>query len=78
MNFHEFEQQHRFRRAWEAVEIARPVSYSLFTFGDSDLPYFLVCAGKPASPAVSIRRGPHHATAHHHSRQFSSRIPQLF
>lgn len=57
MNFHEFEQQHRFRRAWEAVEIARPVSFSLFTFGDSQLPYFLVCAGKPSQPAVSITRG---------------------
>jgi hypothetical protein len=57
MSFPDFEQQHPFRRAWEAVHIARPVHYSLFTFGESELPYFLVCAApEPASP-VSITRG---------------------
>ncbi len=44
MSFPDFDQQHEFRRAWEAVHIARPVHYSLFTFGESELPYFLVCA----------------------------------
>lgn len=57
MNFFEFEQQRRFRQAWEAVQIARPVHLSLFTFGDSELPYYLVCAGRPSQPAVSITHG---------------------
>lgn len=57
MRFPDFDQQHQFRQAWEAVHIARPVQYSLFTFGESELPYFLVCAApEPASP-VSITRG---------------------
>ncbi len=33
----------RFREIWEQIEVRRPVHYSLFTFGESTLPYFLVC-----------------------------------
>ena len=47
MWFEDPEDESRFREIWEAVQIARPVSYSLFTFGESELPYFLVC-DKPA------------------------------
>src|SRR5262245_5198165 len=57
MNFSEFEQQRRFFEAWQAVEIARPVHYSLFTFGESELPYFLVCRGKRPEGTVSVTRG---------------------
>ncbi|MSR59111.1 MAG: hypothetical protein EXS05_15945 [Planctomycetaceae bacterium] len=57
MDFSDFEQQHRFRQAWEAVEIARPVEYSLFTFGESELPYFLVVAPRSPDSQVSITRG---------------------
>jgi hypothetical protein len=57
MNFSEFEDQHRFRQAWEAVRIARPVHYSLFTFGTSDLPYILVCSARAPQQTVTIRRG---------------------
>ena len=53
----DFEDELRFRRLWNSVEIARPVSYSLFTFGSSDLPYFLVCAGENAGDLVSVRKG---------------------
>jgi hypothetical protein len=49
--------ERRFRAAWEAVEIARPVHYSLFTFGATDLPYFLVLSGLGADKTVSITRG---------------------
>lgn len=57
MDSPDYDPLHRFRKAWEAVHIARPVHYSLFTFGKSELPYFLVCAAdNPASP-VSITRG---------------------
>lgn len=57
MNFGEFDQQRRLLAAWNAVEIARPVHYTLFTFGDSELPYFLVQEGLPGKPQVSITRG---------------------
>jgi hypothetical protein len=53
----DFEDELRFRRIWNAVEIARPVSYSLFTFGSSDLAYFLVCAGENEGDLVSVRKG---------------------
>lgn len=57
MSFFDFEQENRFRRAWEAVRIARPVRYSLFTFGESVLPYFLVCDAPKPGGTVSQRRG---------------------
>src|SRR5689334_3740993 len=57
MNAFEFERQRRFQEAWEAVQIARPVHYSLFTFGESDLPYYLVCDATRGQPTVSITRG---------------------
>ncbi|MGH7129439.1 MAG: hypothetical protein ACREIV_12785, partial [Planctomycetaceae bacterium] len=33
------------------------VHYSLFTFGESDLPYFLVCGAKRPGETVSITKG---------------------
>src|SRR5260370_14466263 len=57
MSFAEFEERRRFQQAWEAVRIARPVHYSLFTFGESELPYFLVCEARQASETVTITRG---------------------
>lgn len=60
--FDEFEQFQRFRSTWDAVRIERAVELGLFTFGDSDLPYYLVtstsgkgAAGNPAM--VKVRRG---------------------
>ena len=57
MNFDDPHQERRFREAWEAVQIARPVQRSLFTFGESVLPYFLVCSGESPDQAVSSRQG---------------------
>lgn len=57
MNFSEFERRQRFQQAWEAVRIARPVHYTLFTFGSSELPYFLVCDRGDTQEPVSITRG---------------------
>lgn len=46
----------RFLEAWNAVRIERPVHYGLFTFGESLLPYFLVCAAeKPGGPVTIVR-----------------------
>lgn len=57
MSFDAFEQERRFRAAWEAVSVRRPVHYSLFTFGESELPYYLVLsAEKPGTP-VSLTQG---------------------
>jgi len=53
----DFDDEMRFRRIWDAVEIARPVHYSLFTFGHSDLRYFLVCEAENEGDLVSVRKG---------------------
>lgn len=65
--FDEFEQFQRFRSTWNAVRIERPVEVGLFTFGDSDLPYYLITSssgkgdsGKRESgekALVKVRRG---------------------
>ncbi len=57
MSFDEFDAERQFHAAWGSIEIARNVHYSLFTFGESDLPYYLVCAPPKAGTTVSIRRG---------------------
>jgi hypothetical protein len=57
MPFDEHEMERRFTKAWSAVRIARPVHYSLFTFGESVLPYFLVCGDVQARNPASVRRG---------------------
>lgn len=57
MDFHSFDQEGRFRRAWEAVQIQRPVHYGLFTFGESVLPYYLVCSPERPGGMVSVRQG---------------------
>ena len=55
--FDSFENEQRFRTAMDAVEIARHVHYSLFTFGQSDLPYLLVLSGLGEDKTVSITKG---------------------
>ena len=57
MEFGPFDPEDRLRAAWGAVNVARPVHFSLFTFGESDLPYFLIeDAQRPREP-VRITRG---------------------
>jgi hypothetical protein len=55
--FNEHDQEGRFRAAWEAVAIRRNVHYSLFTFGESLLPYFLVLSANRPGQTVSLTRG---------------------
>ncbi len=55
--FEDFDQERRFREAWEAVRIARPVHYSLFTFGESTLPYFLVMGERQVTAPVTVTKG---------------------
>ena len=57
MPFSSFDDERRFRDAWEAVRIERGVPYSLFTFGESKLPYFLVSGARQPGTPVSIRQG---------------------
>ncbi len=54
--FDEFEQFERLRQIWSQVRIERHVETGLFTFGDSDLPYYLVTSAAEDKP-VRIRRG---------------------
>lgn len=55
--FDEFEQEAHFRRMWDSVRIERGVTYSLFTFGDSELPYYLVTPQGDGEETVKIRQG---------------------
>jgi len=57
MDFSDYEQERHFRDAWEMIDIVRPVPYSLFTFGDSVLPYYLVCRPSRPDGKVSLRKG---------------------
>jgi hypothetical protein len=57
MHFEDFDQEARFRAAWEAVGIARSMRCTLFTFGESVLPYYLVCPVSPAEAPVAVTRG---------------------
>lgn len=47
----------RFHALWQSVGIERTVHYSLFTFGESDLPYYLVLNSKTPGQPVSIVQG---------------------
>jgi hypothetical protein len=58
MNFEDFDQEARFRAAWEAVGIARAMKYTLFTFGESVLPYYLVYPETAAAAVpVAVTKG---------------------
>lgn len=46
-----------FARLWNAVSIARPVHYSLFTFGESEMPYYLVVNSQSGSDLVTLAEG---------------------
>lgn len=58
--FEEQDEMQQFREAWEACEIARPVTYSLFTFGESVLPYFLVTGKPQEAQSVYVTKGEVH------------------
>lgn len=60
--FDDFEKEMYFRRIWESIRIERGVSYSLFTFGDSELPYFLVTPQAEGESTVRIRQGRIHVS----------------
>lgn len=55
--FDDFEELRRMRAAWEAIRIVRPVQYSLFTFGESVLDYYLITEGQPPEKLVKVQRG---------------------
>lgn len=57
MDFDSYNHEDQFQAAWSAVKIERGVDYSLFTFGDSDLPYYLVTTGSEADSMVTVREG---------------------
>ena len=42
---------------WDAVHIVRPMPYTLFTFGQSELPYHLVVAAERPGGLVAVTRG---------------------
>jgi hypothetical protein len=57
MDFSDHDPEAAFLRLWNAVEIVRPVHYSLFTFGESELPYYLVVDSDGENPLVRMAKG---------------------
>ncbi len=57
MTFSNFDEENYLEQLWDSVSIARSVSYSLFTFGDSELQYYLVLDPEDAGKPITIRRG---------------------
>lgn len=55
--FDEFEQFQKFKATWNSIRIERGVEFGLFTFGDSDLPYYLVTTSSAKDGLVKVRRG---------------------
>lgn len=43
--------------AWQSIRIERPVDYSLFTFGETVMPYYLVLGEGRSKDLVKIRKG---------------------
>lgn len=57
MDFSPPNPEQAFARLWNAVSIARPVHYSLFTFGESEMPYYLIVDSKSGSDLVTVAEG---------------------
>ena len=57
MFFPDFDEELWFRRTWDSVRVARASEVGLFTFGDSELPYYLVCGPGKAGGMVKVRQG---------------------
>lgn len=57
MSASSFDPESYFRAAWDSVHIARPVQYTLFTFGESELQYILVVDSEQPRQPVSVTRG---------------------
>lgn len=57
MLFEDFDEERRFREIWEKIEIVRSVNYSLFTFGESQLPYILVLEPSKKGEMCSLSKG---------------------
>lgn len=57
MNSYDFEREDFFRQVWNSVAIVRNVPYTLFTFGDSELEYYLIVDSEQPHEPVEVRRG---------------------
>jgi hypothetical protein len=57
MDFSDFNLEEKLRKLWFSTRIVRDVHYSLFTFGDSDLPYYLVEDAASAGEMVRLHEG---------------------
>lgn len=57
MDFNPFDPAAQIQALFQQVEMPRRVEYSLFTFGDSELEYYLVIDGEEPGELVSVVRG---------------------
>ena len=55
--FDDYDHERRIYEAWHRVRIERPVDYSLFTFGETVMPYYLVLGADSSNDLVKVRRG---------------------
>ena len=55
--FDDFERERSFYDAWNSITIVRAVHHSLFTFGDTVLPYYLVCGNQRGTAPLSVTQG---------------------
>ncbi len=57
MDYSRFEEEAYLQSLWSSVQIAREIPYGLFTFGDSELRYYLVLKPRQSGDPVKIRQG---------------------
>lgn len=57
MDFNSYSDEQKFIEMWNTVRVERPVPFSLFTFGDSQLAYFLVTSNQQENAMVKVSRG---------------------
>lgn len=57
MDFFDYNKEAQLHALWNAVTIVRGIPYTLFTFGDSDLDYYLVLTPMTPGDPVKVRQG---------------------
>ena len=57
MDFEGFRREQQFAHMWNAVRIERAKRHSLFTFGESRIPYYLICEPATDGGMVQVTRG---------------------
>ena len=57
MDFNQYDEEQYLRFLWNSVRIVRNIPYTLFTFGESELRYYLVLTSNQPGQPVKLRQG---------------------